>query len=136
MQINPRTIIEKGILIPYKNYTEVQQVGIDLTTSTLVMIPHGESLNILLNEKVKLPKDVFATFTHRSSFNRKGVLITGSIYDPGYEGQVGCTIYNLSGKQLVIPQDERIGQMVFFNANPASEYRGQYQGEHLDGNKS
>lgn len=131
MQINPKEVIEKGILIPAE-CTQVQQVGIDLTIKGSVAIQHGQSLNVLLNEIVKLPKDVFATFTHRSSFNRKGVLITGSIYDPGYEGQVGCTIYNLSGMELGIQDCERIGQMLFFKADPASEYNGQYQGEHLN----
>ena len=130
MQINPNKIVESGILTVCE-YTEVQQVGVDLTTSEIVELEHGKSYNVLLNETVALPTDIFATFTHRSSYNRKGILITGSIYDPGYEGQVGCTIYNLSGERLVIPQNTRIGQMVFFKADPASSYNGQWQGEHL-----
>lgn len=130
MQLNPKTIIENEILIPCR-HTEVQQVGIDLTIKNNVGIMHGHSLNVLLNETVHLPKDMFATFTHRSSYNRKGVLITGSIYDPGYEGVVGCTIYNLSGEVIKINANERIGQMLFFKADPASEYKGQWQGEHL-----
>lgn len=130
MQINPQEIIERGILIAAP-FTEVQQVGIDLTLSEEINVEHGSSVNVLLNEKVKLPGNLFATFTHRSSFNRKGVLITGSIYDPGYEGQIGCTIYNLSGQSLLIEKDTRIGQMLFFKADPASEYNGQYQREHL-----
>jgi deoxycytidine triphosphate deaminase len=134
MQINPDAIIKNKILIPCA-YTRVQQVGIDLTLVEEVELRNGASLNVLLNETVKLPKDIFATFTHRSTFNRKGIFITGSIYDPGYEGQVGCTIYNLSGSDITITENERIGQMVFFKADPASEYQGQYQGEHLNGNK-
>ena len=130
MQINPKKIIEQKILIP-ADFTEIQQVGIDLTLKEPVRIIHGQSANVLLNEEVHLPNNVFSTFTHRSSYNRGGVLITGSIYDPGYEGVVGCTIYNLSGKAIEIEKNERIGQMVFFDADTASEYRGQYQGENL-----
>jgi len=130
MQINPQEILDKKILIP-GTHTKIAQVGIDLTIVNTVRINHGESLNVLLNEIVKLPHDVFATFTHRSTYNRQGVLITGSIYDPGYEGQIGCTIYNLSGHTLHITELERIGQMVFFKADPASKYDGQWQGEHL-----
>lgn len=129
-QVNPKEIIEKGIL-QRGEFTQVQQVGIDLTLSEDVKIPHGHSYNALLNEIVVLPLDIFATFTHRSSFNRKGIFITGSIYDPGYNGQIGCTIYNLSGAELTIPKNERIGQMLFFRAEAASEYSGQYQKEHL-----
>jgi len=130
-QINPQTILDEAILIPCY-YTKVQQVGIDLTLEASIKIKHGESANVLLNEEVHLPHNIFATFTHRSSYNRQGVLITGSIYDPNYSGQVGCTIYNLSGHDLEIDANERIGQMVFFKAESASEYNGQYQNEHLN----
>ena len=130
-QINPKLIIKKKIL-KVRTHTKVQQVGIDLTLREPISIASGGSANVLLNEEVALPEDVFATFTHRSSYNRKGILITGSIYDPGYEGVVGCTIYNLSGLGIRISAGERIGQMVFFEADPASKYDGQYQGEHLD----
>lgn len=129
-QINPKNIIEQKILIPCE-YTQIQQVGIDLTLKYRVVLSHGKSFNVLLNEIVKLPDNIFATFTHRSSYNRRGILITGSIYDCGYEGVVGCTIYNLSGEVLIIEPNERIGQMVFFKADPASSYNGQYQSEHL-----
>lgn len=135
MQINPDQIIKDRILIPCE-FTKVQQVGIDLTISEAIFLEHGTSRNILLNEVVNLPKNIYATFTHRSSFNRKGVLITGSIYDPGYRGIVGCTIYNLSNEVLTINKNERIGQMLFFKADPASEYQGQYQNEFLKLRKS
>ena len=131
MQINPQKILDEKILIPC-SHTQVQQVGIDLTVAgDGIIIPHGRSLNILLNEVVKLPENIYATFTHRSSFNRKGILITGSIYDPGYCGQIGCTIYNMSGEELKLERFERIGQMMFFEANPASKYNGQFQNEHI-----
>lgn len=131
MQINPQKMIEERVLIPCP-FTQVQQVGIDLTLKEAVCVEDGKSANVLLNEEVFLPKNIFATFTHRSSYNRKGIFITGSIYDPGYEGVVGCTIYNLSGKIIEIDANERIGQMVFFEADPASKYDGQWQGEHLN----
>lgn len=129
-QINPKEIISKRILILYDG-CEIQQVGIDLAISEDVKIKHGYSRNVLLNAEVHLPEDIFALFIHRSSFNRRGVLITGSVYDPCYEGVVGCTIYNLSGKSIIIPKNERIGQMIFYRANSASNYKGQYQGEGL-----
>jgi len=129
-QINPREIIDRWILITSKE-SEIQQVGIDLTLKDKVFIPKGESLNVILQEKVFLPSDVFSTFTHRSSYNRKGILITWSIYDPWYEWVVGCTIYNLSGKDVEIDGKERIGQMVFFKANSASNYNGQWMREGL-----
>lgn len=130
MQINPQTIIDSKILIP-SEFTKMSQVGIDLSIAEVTKVAHGQSRAVLLNEVVALPKDVFATFIHRSSFNRRGILIIGSIYDPNYSGKVGCTIYNLSGDTIVIYANERIGQMVFFKADAASNYNGQYQNEHL-----
>lgn len=129
-QINPKEIISKKILIPYEG-CEIQQVGVDLAISEDVEILHGYSKNILLNAEVHLPEDIFALFIHRSSFNRRGVLITGSVYDPNYEGVVGCTIYNLSGEEIKIEKNTRIGQMLFFKADAASKYQGQWQSEGL-----
>jgi len=130
-QINPLKILNAKILIPCE-FTKCQQVGIDLTISEDIEIIHGNSKNILLNEIVKLPDNIYATFTHRSSFNRKGILITGSVYDCGYCGVVGCTIYNLSGSVLIIKKNERVGQMLFYQADAASKYEGQYQNEFLN----
>lgn len=129
-QINPNKIVETGVL-KMSPYSKIQQVGIDLSVSKAIFIPKGESLNVLLNEIVKLPSNIYAMLYGRSSFNRKGILIRGSVYDPGYEGQVGCTIYNMSPSNLFLEKDERICQMMFFSADAASSYEGQYQGEHL-----
>lgn len=129
-QINPNKIIASKILTIGKS-CEIQQVGIDLAIKGPVFVPHGHSVNVLLDAKIHLPDNVYSTFTHRSSFNRKGILITGSIYDPGYKGVVGCSIYNMSGRELILAKGERIGQMVFFDADSASDYNGQWQNEHL-----
>lgn len=129
-QINPQEILDRKIIIACE-FTKVAQVGTDLTVSEDVVLPHGQSKNVLLNEEIHLPSDMYATFTHRSSYNRKGVLITGSIYDPSYQGKIGCTIYNLSGSQLVISKNERIGQMLCFRADAATQYQGQYNHEGL-----
>ena len=130
MQINPQFILDKKVLKTCE-YTKCQQVGIDLTISQELILKNNQSANVLLNEEVHLPDDIYSQFYHRSSFNRKGVLITGSIYDPGYAGRVGCTIYNMSGDALHIDKNERIGQMVFYAAEAASKYNGQYNNEHI-----
>ena len=126
MQLNPKDIVSQGIL-RLSEYSKIQQVGADLTVSEDVGLKHGESKEFMLNEHVKLPSDVYATLTHRSTYNRKGVLIVGSIYDAGYFGQVGCTIYNMSGEDLHIEKNTRVAQMLFFRANSVSDYNGQYQ---------
>lgn len=129
-QIDPREIIDKKIL-KICEFTKLAQVGIDLTMSEALNIPNNSARNILLNEKIHLPENVFALLVHRSTFNRSGVQIIGSVYDPNYNGQIGCTVYNFSGSLFKINQNERVCQMLFFEAKPASLYSGKYQGEYL-----
>lgn len=125
-QINPNIIIEKGI-IEMSDTAEVQQVGIDLSLSENIMIPHGRSLNVSFKEKINLPQNIFSTFNIRSSFSRKGIFATTGIYDPGYVGSLGCTLYNISGSPIQLEEGERVGQMLFFIADAASSYSGQWQ---------
>ena len=126
MQINPKQIIEEGI-VEMSEYSQIQQVGIDLSVSEGVVIAPKECLNVLLNEKIKLPSDMYALFYQRSSYSRKGVFATTGVYDPGYEGSLGCTIYNLGNESIKIPQNERVGQLLVFKADAASTYNGQWQ---------
>lgn len=126
MQINPDTIVARKI-IKMSEYSEIQQVGIDLSISEEVIIQKGGSYNVLFNETVELPKDIYSTFNIRSSFSRKGVFATTGIYDPGYVGSLGCTLYNMSAEEIIIPQNTRVGQMLFFKGQAASEYNGQWQ---------
>lgn len=124
-QINPQRVLDEKIVIPCE-FTKVQQIGIDLSIPGEITLKTGESINIYLNETIKLPIDMFATFHQRSTYSRKGVFVTTGIYDPAYEGSLGCTIYNL-GPIVTIPKNERIGQLVVFKADAASAYQGQYQ---------
>ncbi len=124
MQVNPQRVLDEKIVIPCE-FTKVQQVGIDLSTSQDIVLYPGTSINILLNETIKLPIDMFATFHQRSTYSRKGVFVTTGIYDPAYEGSLGCTVYNL-GPVITIPRNERIGQLVVFKADAASAYAGQW----------
>jgi len=137
MQINPNEIIGRGI-ITLSQYSSKQQIGIDLSLNEAIEIGNSRSLNVLLNETINLPgqrkwwqiwksKAMYAQFQQRSSYSRKGIFVTTGIYDPGYSGSLGCTIYNMSGDTISIPMGERVGQLVCYEADAASTYSGQYQ---------
>lgn len=129
MQLNPKEMIEKEIISTCE-FTEIQQVGIDLTTSEDLLVPHGSSININFNERINLKdQDIYATIHQRSSYSRKGIFMTSGVFDPGYFGSLGCTIYNMSGEDLSIPANTRIAQVMCFDAEPASKYQGQWQGK-------
>ena len=128
MHINPKKIIELGIVKPVEQ-TLVQQVGIDLTTSRDIELNHTEFENFVINEEIEIPDNLFALVWSRSTFNRRGIIIRGVVLDPGYHGRPSFSVYNLSGEKVLIPKNERVLQILFFECNPAKPYAGQYQGE-------
>ena len=112
-------------------FSKVQQVGIDVSLKlpnekdTLRLFP-GNAYNVEINESVDLPAEVYSTLTIRSSFSRQGIFQSSGIYDPGFHGTCGLTLYNLSDHPIEIKANERIAQMVFFEADAASTYDGHY----------
>lgn len=126
-QINPNQIVKEKVLI-LSPFSLISQIGIDCSVRNDILLKSKRFVNILLNESVKLPKEYFMTFNQRSSFSRQGVFTTTGIYDSGFEGAIGCSIYNMSDKDILILKNERIGQAIFWKADSASLYNGQFQG--------
>ena len=133
MNINPKFIIENKILIP-SQYTEIQQVGIDISTSKDIDLENSEFESVYINEEVNIPEDMFALVWSRSTFNRNGVIVRGCVLDSGYRGIPCFSVYNFSGNELHLPKGTRICQILFFNADSAGIYKGQYQYEKLEEN--
>lgn len=129
-QINPNTVINEEYFVP-SPYSKVQQVGIDVSLKlpegkeSLRLFP-GNSYNLEINESVYLPNDIYATINIRSSFSRQGVFQSSGIYDPGFHGTCGLTLYNMADHPIEIKANERIAQMLFFKADAASTYDGHY----------
>jgi len=126
MQMNPRTILDRGI-IKYVETTKVQQDGVDLAIGQDFVVKAGVSKNINFRESIELPDNMYALFYVRSSWSRKGVFVSSGVYDPGYIGTIGCTIYNMSGEDVQFTEGDRIGQMIVYLADAASSYQGQWQ---------
>ena len=130
MNINPKDIEEFGF-VKFAKCTKVQQVGIDLTIHEDVQLEHCEHKLVRVNEVVTVPRDLFALIFSRSTFNRQGVLITATVFEPGWKGIPVLSIFNFSGSRFSIPKNTRIAQIIFFKANAASTYNGQYQNQFL-----
>ena len=131
INVNPKIVRKLG-LVKFAKNTEIQQVGIDLTIAETVRLNHGEHKAVRLNEVVSVPDDMFALIFSRSTFNRQGILITSTVFEPGWRGIPTVSIYNLSGDYFSITKDTRIVQIIFFKADAASVYNGQYQNQFLD----
>ena len=131
MNINPKVVKRLG-LVKFAKNTQVQQVGIDLTISEDIQLKPNEHKLVKLNEVVTVPKDTFALIFSRSTFNRLGVLITATVFEPGWKGIPVLSIYNFTGTCFNVPKDTRIAQIIFFKANATSTYNGQYQNQFLE----
>jgi deoxycytidine triphosphate deaminase len=72
-----------------------------------------------------------ASITQRSSLNRNGVRVQGSIYDPGFVcDKLGATLY--AAVPITIRKHARIAQLVIEENEPVAAealYAGQYQGD-------
>jgi len=76
-------------------------------------------------EHVKVPINAMALIIHRSTLNRSGALLTGSVFDPGFSGQIGCTMY--VHHTIIIEPTARLAQIVFIEGEAASAYEGAYK---------
>lgn len=80
-------------------------------------------------DKIKLPDDLSASVSGRSSWGRKGLIIhaTAGWVDSNFgRGQpngadITLEIFNLSNEPIRISPGERIGQLVFFEMSSPSE---------------
>ena len=154
MIISPKKALDKGWLrgvsgYPMDEKEQLQQNGIDLRVGKLQQVgvnqgladkplynpknPHDgfyfvrrqTAIAVDSLEHVTVPKNVVALVIHRSSFNRRGIFITGSVYDSGFRGVVGATMYSFV--DMPIRKGTRFAQIIFMEADSYMSYKGQYQ---------
>jgi deoxycytidine triphosphate deaminase len=75
--------------------------------------------------EIAVPDGMCGWVIGRSTFNRQGILIRSSLYDSGFKGKIGGTIYCFNN--IAIEQGARVGQIVLASASSAGMYSGQYQ---------
>lgn len=155
MFINPQLAVSNGAITGLVNPgKQIQPNAIDFTLDKLFMLETNQ-VTITESEKafrtsreveledgnwvleggrvydglsdvfVKVPKGAAAMLFSRSTFVRNGVFIVSGLYDSGFEGHVGFTIYTLGGP-VSIGKGTRIGQIAFMAADAAGSYAGGY----------
>ena len=77
-------------------------------------------------ESVYIPKDAVGIIFSRSTFNRNGIIIRGTLFDSGFKGQASLAIYPF--QNIRIAKGTRIAQIVFVTAEAYKLYNGKYQG--------
>lgn len=153
MFINPLTAIKEGWIQNVKNPTkQVQPNAIDFELSKVMSLDPSTIAYVSETEKVmrkisalepgtgwmleagkvydgmseiyvELPSGVAAILYTRSTFARNGVFIMSGMYDSGYKGTIGYTIYTLGGP-IGIAVGTRIGQIAFVQSDSAGVYAG------------
>ncbi|MBS3736034.1 deoxyuridine 5'-triphosphate nucleotidohydrolase [Candidatus Bipolaricaulota bacterium] len=93
----------------------------------------GTSYRITYNEKVSVPEDAMGLVFPRSSLMRNGCHLVTAVWDPGYEGRGQGLLQVLNPRGIVLADNARVGQLVFFRLErEATEgYDGRYQGENM-----
>lgn len=128
----------EGVTTIYKDGSREAPLIIDLEPSTDVFDTPNEDIYWFLypgaylvefdQGLLNLAKDEFAYIIQRSSLNRSGVRLVGSIYDPGFgTDTLGATMYVI-GPPIRIYQHARVAQLLIGKAEESSLYDGQYQG--------
>jgi len=75
---------------------------------------------------VEIPQGVCAIFLPRSSmWRKKGLIIIGSLFDTGYTGVP--EIFVKPTFDVTLRKGERIGQIVYMDAEDTFPYNGQYK---------
>lgn len=78
-------------------------------------------------EECQIPQGFEGKLIHRSTFNRSGCFITGSVYDPGYKGIIAGTMY--SHINMLVEFGTRIAQFQMQTAEMGELYDGDYQNQ-------
>lgn len=79
---------------------------------------------------VTVPSGYCGYLITRSSFNRNGIFIISGLYDSGFKGHVGGTLYNFGGR-IKMKQGVRLCQLLMASAETLKMYEGQYQFNNL-----
>lgn len=134
MIVSPKRVFKQRIIRDALR-ENVQQNGIDIRVAEEVVLPPKSFKNILCIESVFVPHNLTGRLNIRSTYSRKGIFCSSGLWDSGFQGRLGCSLYNLSDETITIPKGERIAQIFFCSAKSASLYSGKYQGDGLEGNQ-
>jgi deoxycytidine triphosphate deaminase len=78
------------------------------------------------NHQVVVPEGMAGWLIIRSTLSRNGIIMSGGLYDGGYNGMIGGTIHNLTDGRVRLEKNCRIGQFIMAESETAHLYDGHY----------
>jgi dCTP deaminase len=103
--------------------------GYDLRCSKTVVLKPKQYMLVATLETVELGLNVTAFLHIRSSLAREGLIGSFAVVDPGFRGQLTLNLHNVSDKEVILNEGERIVQIVFHSLGSTAKkgYNGSYQ---------
>jgi dUTP pyrophosphatase len=99
--------------------------GYDLYCSQDIKIPAHGYMNIPSTVRFQMPIGIWLMIKGRSSsLKRLGIIITDSVIDNGYRGEMFIQSYNPTNLPVNISHGDRIGQVVPFRLIPLRFMKG------------
>ena len=105
----------------------------DRETDDSVLIPPNSFALASSMERFNMPDDVTGLLFDKSTYRRCGVLTSGTVLEPAWEGWLTIEISNTTPLPVRIYANEGIGQVLFFQGEEPSftydDKDGKYQGQ-------
>jgi len=115
------------VLEPYGPECQ-QPASYDLRAAEDYTLERGMMTLVATKEWVELPGDLAATLRCRSSYARRGILLSGGFVDPGFRGHLTLCLVNMGREPVSVKAGDRIVQMIFSEVSDGDEiYNGRYQ---------
>ena len=88
--------------------------GYDVFAYNEKLIPKHSVRKVCTGIKIELPSGMYAEFKSRSSYVLKNLSVEGGVIDSDYRGLLFVCIRNHNDHDILIKQDSKIAQLIFF----------------------
>ncbi len=115
------------VIRPYGSECQ-QPASYDLRVAEDIVLKPGSCTLAHTLEWVELPPDLAATIRTRSSYGRRGILVTAGFVDPGFRGQLTLGLVNMGPNTVHLKMNDRVVQLILHQVLGADQtYEGRYQ---------
>jgi deoxycytidine triphosphate deaminase len=86
------------------------------------VVKPSETLVIMTKETIKVPSDMFASYSQLNTLARRGLMLFNvSIVEPGYNGHLSCFLVNFSLENAYLYPDNDIAKLCFHKLTSAPQ---------------
>ena len=105
----------------------------DVKGEQIIIQPHSFVIARTL-EYFRIPRDILAICTGKSTYSRVGILVNISPFEPEWEGHATFAISNITNLPAKVYANEGIGQIIFLKADEVCDVsykdkKGKYQSQ-------